>query len=412
MSKVSSNIAWLMLVQCSGYIFPLVMLPYLVRTLGVNNFGVYSIVLAVIQYGVMLTEFGFNFTSTRDISIRRSEKTEVSKIFFCTIYSKLFLFFIFFSGVILYLYGTNKIHEYSPLLLAGGLTILANALYPIWFFQGIEKVKIISIVTAISRAITLLLTILLVKTEKDLNMAILVNSFLYILPSFFGCALILYSGSVIYVTVSIKDVYECLKKSFPLFISNVSISLYSTLNTIILGKYSSPVIVGNFAAADKLRLAVQGLYAPIQQAVFPRASQIVMQDGGIKKIIKIFGIPFISFGILISIFYFFFGEYAVHIYYGEKFTLAGDLFSLMFPLPLIISVATVFTHWILIAQGQNKIVGKIYTLFSIVHLCYVIPFVKEFSAYGMVYSVVLTQSLITLAMIICVIKTIKRGHEN
>lgn len=51
------------------------------------------------------------------------------------------------------------------MLVAGGLTVFANALYPIWFFQGIEKVKIISIVTAISRAITLLLTLLFVKTK-------------------------------------------------------------------------------------------------------------------------------------------------------------------------------------------------------------------------------------------------------
>ncbi|HBV2563507.1 TPA: oligosaccharide flippase family protein, partial [Klebsiella pneumoniae] len=186
---------------------------------------------------------------------------------------------------------------------------------------------------------------------------------------------------------------------------------YSTLNTIVLGKYSSPTIVGNFAAADKMRLAVQGLYAPIQQAVFPRASQVVMQDGGIKKVIKVFGIPFIMFGLIISLSYLIFGNFAVRIYYGEEFALAGTLFSMMFPLPLIISIATVFTHWVLIAQGQNKIVGKIYTLFSLVHLCYVIPFVKEFDAYGMVYSVVLTQSLITLAMIACVIKSIKRSHE-
>ena len=411
MSKVSSNIAWLMLVQCSGYIFPLIMLPYLVRTLGVNNFGIYSIVLAIIQYGVMLTEFGFNFTSTREISLNRNEKKEVSKVFFSTIYAKLLLFFIFFCGVIVYLECLNKIHEYFSLLVAGGLTVFANALYPIWFFQGIEKVKIISIVTAISRAITLLLTLLFVKTESDLHMAILVNSFLYIIPSLFGCALIFLSGSVIYVHVSLKDIYTCLKKSFPLFISNVSISLYSTLNTIVLGKYSSPTIVGNFAAADKLRLAVQGLYAPIQQAVFPRASQGVMQDGGIKKVIKVFGIPFIMFGLIISLSYLIFGNFAVRIYYGEEFALAGTLFSMMFPLPLIISIATVFTHWVLIAQGQNKIVGKIYTLFSLVHLCYVIPFVKEFDAYGMVYSVVLTQSLITLAMIACVIKSIKRSHE-
>ncbi|WP_162543629.1 oligosaccharide flippase family protein, partial [Klebsiella pneumoniae] len=85
MSKVSSNIAWLMLVQCSGYIFPLIMLPYMVRTLGVNNFGIYSIVLAIIKYGVMLTEFGFNFKSNREISLNRNEKKEVSKVFFSTI---------------------------------------------------------------------------------------------------------------------------------------------------------------------------------------------------------------------------------------------------------------------------------------------------------------------------------------
>lgn len=410
MSKVSSNIAWLMLVQCSGYIFPLVMLPYLVRTLGVNNFGVYSIVLAVIQYGVMLTEFGFNFTSTREISLKRNNKEEISKIFFCTLYCKLFLFFVFLICVLIYFQCINKIPEYSGLILAGSLTILANALYPIWYYQGIEKVKIISIITAFSRAITLLMTFLYVKNENDLNMAILVNSFLYIVPSVLGCVLIYLSGNVIYVSVGIRDVYESLVKSFPLFISNVSISFYSTLNTIVLGKYSNPIMVGNFSAADKLRLAVQGLYAPIQQAVFPRASQMVMQDNGIQKVIRSFGIPFILFGLIISFLYFFLGNFAVRIYYGEKFLLAGDLFTLMFPLPLIISVATVFTHWILIALGQNKIVGKIYSAFSVIHLCYVIPFVKEFSAYGMVYSVILTQSLITLAMIICVIKTVKRSY--
>jgi PST family polysaccharide transporter len=408
MSKVSSNIAWLMLVQCSGYIFPLIMLPYLVRTLGGGNFGVYAISLAVIQYGVMITEFGFNFSATRKVSLNRTNRKTLSKIFIETIYAKLFLFIVFAVSVGLYLIYNNQIIEYENIYFAGLITIFSNALFPIWYFQGIEKVKIISIITAVSRCFTLIMTFLFVKDDTDLDAALLVNSFLYFLPALAGCMLVFLSKDITIVKISFNDIYICMKESFPLFISNVSISLYSTFNTIILGKYASSIVVGNYAAADKLRLAVQGLYAPIQQAVFPRASQIVSEKDGVNKIIKKFGVPFMLFGFLISLSFLLLGDFAVRIYFGDEYSLAGELFTLMFPLPLIISIATVFTHWVLIAQGMNKLIGKVYSFFSLLHISYVVFFIKYIGVQGMVYSVILTQSLITCTMLYFALKNVRK----
>ncbi|MTC13076.1 oligosaccharide flippase family protein, partial [Providencia stuartii] len=63
---ILKNILSMFSIQGINYFIPLIMVPYLVRTLGLDGFGKYSIVIAIIQYLVIITDYGFNLSASRE----------------------------------------------------------------------------------------------------------------------------------------------------------------------------------------------------------------------------------------------------------------------------------------------------------------------------------------------------------
>lgn len=68
------NLISLATVQGLNYLLPLLTLPYLVRVVGVDKFGVLSLATVVIAFFIVVTDYGFNYTATREISLNKSNK--------------------------------------------------------------------------------------------------------------------------------------------------------------------------------------------------------------------------------------------------------------------------------------------------------------------------------------------------
>ncbi len=81
-NKTVNNIISLSLVQGMNYILPLITLPYLVRVLTVHGYGLLTFSVAFMQYFLIFTQFGFNYSATQRIAEARDDKKERSKIFF------------------------------------------------------------------------------------------------------------------------------------------------------------------------------------------------------------------------------------------------------------------------------------------------------------------------------------------
>jgi len=81
LSPHKDNIMSLTGIQLVQYLFPLVTFPYLTRVLGPANFGRVAFALAFIGYFQILTDYGFNLSATREISINRDDLSQVSRIY-------------------------------------------------------------------------------------------------------------------------------------------------------------------------------------------------------------------------------------------------------------------------------------------------------------------------------------------
>ena len=78
---VMTNVASLSMLQTITYLLPVIILPYLFRVIGPEKFGLIAFAQAFVQYFMILTDYGFNVSATKEISLYRDEHAKVSKAF-------------------------------------------------------------------------------------------------------------------------------------------------------------------------------------------------------------------------------------------------------------------------------------------------------------------------------------------
>ncbi|EHK3304284.1 flippase [Escherichia coli] len=394
------NIFYLYLVQISNYVIPLLTLPYLIRTLGGEGFGQLMLAQAVIQYFILITDFGFNFSATKKIA-QTNEQNEINAIYTNTLTAKLILLGISFAIFIISTHMVDFFIGIKSITLILFLMVAGNVFYPIFLFQGIEKMKNIAWVSILSKIIMFIGLLIFVHHDDDLLLAAGVFSFGGILPALFSQYIIKKERYAKYNGFNLNAGFNELKDSWPLFISQISISFYSTFNIILLGYLFSPSIVGYYAAADKLRNAVQAAFQPVQQVVFPRINK--EKERYKDNLIK-FGAMFIVFSLFVALSIFFLGEPISIIYFGPSFEISAVLFKWMSFLIFLISIAIVIAQWGLISIGYAKVLTKIYIFGALIHLCYSPFIVKYYGIYSMLGCVILTETIVTMLIFIFFMK--------
>jgi Membrane protein involved in the export of O-antigen and teichoic acid len=369
------------------------------RVLGAENFGVVAMVQAWIQYIIIFVDYGFNFSATLLISVNKNNQTKINSIYTAVTAAKLILFL--FASIVFCLYVIiNGSNIYSQLITLGMISVIGTVLFPVWLFQGIEKMQGIAICTTIAKCVSLMLIFFLVKTPDDMNLAVISQSSGMLVSGILACVFIKKQKFAKFTKVSLQEVYFVLSKGFDLFVSNITISFYTTLNILIIGYFGGPTLAGYFSAADKIRTAAQGLMSPVQQAMFPRVSSLINEGKDLKDILNLYGKKFIIFGLLISVSMAVIG-YPVSLYYfSAEYRVSSMILMMMSPLPFIVSIGVVYGQWWLIPNNLTKIVRKTYLAVSLMHIIFSIILMYIIPTYGVTISVIVTEIIVSAIFVL------------
>ncbi len=139
------NVISLYLLQGLNYLIPMAVLPYLIRVLGLETFGLVVFSQAFAQYFVILTDYGFNFSATRYIAKHRASIKDVNAMFWQIYILKLIFLLLGIFVLVALVHFVPRLHRNYPYLLWAYLAVLGNVLFPQWYFQGIEKMRYISV---------------------------------------------------------------------------------------------------------------------------------------------------------------------------------------------------------------------------------------------------------------------------
>lgn len=399
------NFSSLTVLQISNYIFPLITFPYLVRVLGPEKFGLANFAFAFTQYFITVTDYGFNLSASREISIFRGNQKQINSIFNATIFIKISLFLISSVIYLVIIFSISKFNNEFSVYGFAFIAVLGNVLFASWFFQGIEKMGYITAFTIIFRAISVILIFLMIKNSENVLEYILINSGYMLLIGLISLAFIFKQFDINFFIPTRYQILRQLKKGWHIFLSTISINIYTTSNTFLLGLLSGEIAVGYFATANKLREAVQGIFSNSGRTVYPHLSNLFNQSKAkaanfVKKYLEIVG----TLSFLASLICLIFAHEIIFILAGDEYEKSVLVFQILAFLPFIIVLSNVFGIQVMLNLGYSKEFNKIIAFAALINLICMFIFVPLFEAAGAGLSMMITELFVTIVMVSFVIK--------
>ena len=366
--RIFNNFISLSVVQGLSIFFPLIIFPYLLQILGVEGFGVFTLIQTVIMYADLLVSFGFGLTATKHIAKNISDKEKTNNIITSVYFIKIILFLI---PLILFLIAALFIpylRNHFVLILISCMYVLGNLLFPDWYFQGIQKMRNITIVAFVSKCISLLLIILFVKHRTDVGYAIMAISVGNFIAGLVGFFILIKSISIKLQLAPRRYILSFFKESGYVFSSIILVPLYSSVNIFILRAFTNPLMVGYYAIAEKIFSAVSMLTSIANRTFYPHLSQLYSKsvDAYKKNVQKISLLFLLSFAFL-GLMQFISADFIVRFISGKQNVqdvgYAIDVLKIM-SIGVLFSPFGSFFFQLLIIQGQKKSAVK--NIFSVV----------------------------------------------
>ena len=396
-----ANVISLFVLQGSNYIIPLLSIPYLFKTLNVEKFGLVNFSFAFIQYFIILTDFGYNLSATKSIAEHRDDKAKIQQIFNAVIGSKIILFFIgliALTGIVFLIPGFST---YKTVYFISYGMVLGSILFPIWFFQGMERMKFITILSISLKLVAIIPLFFLVKSTADYLYVPIFNTVAWIVCGLVSLYVIKKDFGIVPGAFTFAQVKESIKESSPFFLSRVSVSLYTTSNVFALGLFSGNISVGYYSAAEKLFQALQNAYSPINNSLYP----FMTKTRDLKLFKKVFSLA-VVFNIFLIAGLLFFSHDIITVFYKKDSIQTEHVFQLLLIACLIIVPSVMLGYPLLAALGHSSYANKTVIGPSIIHLVALVVLIatQSFNIYTVAGMVIFTESLVLLSRIYGVFK--------
>ena len=393
------NVLWLSLLQGANFVAPLIALPYLVRVLGATEYGLYIFATVIISYFGLVCDYGFNLTGTRDISVHKNNKYQtrriVSKIFIIKTGALLLAIFTFFTLSIF----LQHIQDNLLLYTCAFSLLLGQTYFPSWFFQGIEDFKFIAILNCISRIIFTLFIFIIVKEPGDGYLAALMNSIGTLLVTILALAVMKFKHKVTLVKINLKTVWKYAAESFFVFLAQMKISLFSSVNILILGLISGPTAVGYFSVAEKLMRAMAQIQIPLVGALYPKmAHDLVLNREKSIRLIKKILLGGTIFYILTCGIVFFISEPLIELLFGSDFGPSVIALQIILVCPLLIFQNNIFGTQLLLNLGKEKTYFAVVSATGILNIVAVTVLTEMYGFIGTSISLLIAEVCVAAGM--------------
>lgn len=270
--QLIENFFSLSILNALNVLLPLVTLPYILNVVGKANYGAYSYIYVIVQYVILFSTYGFNFSATKQISQCRDDREAVSRIYNAVTACKAMIAVAISTVLMLFAKWVFKDEVGAWMFVYGLGMIVGDVLTPVWLFQGMEKMRYMTIVNASSKILFTILIFVVVRAREDYNVLILLNSCGYLLAGMLSLVLVYRQFHLRLHRVRWSDMRYQLKEGSAVFGSTFGMNLYRNANVIILKQFVTDDVVGLYSAAEKVVKGVQSLISPVAQALFPHLS--------------------------------------------------------------------------------------------------------------------------------------------
>lgn len=390
------------------YFLMVLIIPFLVRTIGIEQYGILEFCKSISYYFTIFINYGFNYSATQQIVEASEDNYQIGKIVSSTYMGKALLLLISSIVLVLLLMYIPLVAQYKSFMLAFFALAIGSAATPGFLYQGLNKIDWLVAIDFGCRSLFLIAVFMFIRNPSQ--------ALLY--PIFYAVADVfraIISIVIAYIHLGIRlhvptyaQIKDQLMHGFNIFIANLCRTIYDRLPQAIIGLTLGMKSVGIYVLGTKIIGEINMCIYQVMQAIFPIVSKKIKQN------IQ-YGLTFInSFTIKVLLILvplctclFLFSTEVITFIAKKPIPESAKLLKICAILPIIIYLYTIYGDGILIPLGYGK--KNSYTLVSMSLLATLAYVVLIFSMQltGVVYSILVSET-ITLAMVACFsIRTIR-----
>ncbi len=399
-NRLIENIFSMVTLRAAEYILSFLMVPFLLRMLGPSQYGAIAFMQGLCGYFHLCIHYGFNMTAPRDLA--QADEEKIPRIFSTYMWATCVLFLIVTAiGVPLYaFFGRYFSAGVDWALFAAVYTsVVAAAVFPVWYFQGIQEMRYITILNLAGRLCGVLGIFVFVRSPAD-----------YVLAAFLLCSPGMFAGIFSWWIIHRKspgvlrppvwaDMKQAYRDGKEIFLSTLAINLYTASDVVILGFLTNATVVGYYSGADKFVNCIKRAVGAVNDAVYPYISRVLAEN-------RERGFYFLRRQLLVYMVCGFFGGVALYALspwgvpwlLGERYVPSIVPLQVMAFVPLVVAMSNVLGYETMLPLGMEKVFSRVLMISAVFNLIIIWPLISWGGAVGTAWAALATETLVTVMM--------------
>ncbi len=270
----------------STFLYPLITYPYVTRTLGAEYYGKVIFASYVVNWVTMFAQLGIPTYGIRACAACRNDEAKLRKtvreILTLNVITASLVYAVFLLCIML----VPRFREDPVLFLIVSVPVLLNAVGADWYFKGLEEYGYVAFRDTLFRVLAIILLFLLVHTKQDYR--------------FYGLTMAVAGGgpAVLNFLNARKrlggfqdgqqtDWKRHLHPILTFFMLTVAVSIYTSMDGVMLGFLSTDTQVGYYGAATRMKTMEVSLVTALGGVLMPRVSNYLAEGkkGAFRKLV-------------------------------------------------------------------------------------------------------------------------------
>lgn len=400
--SLKKNFIFNLATQIINLIVPLITTPYLARVLHETGNGQYSYAYSIITYFILFANLGFNFYGQREIARTRDDKYQMSKVFWEIFVLRTLCSVISFGILISIVFTVGFGEKYNMLILILSMQVLGSMFDILFYYQGNENFKAISIRTIIIKVLGLVAVFVFVKKENDVWIYALCLSAITVISNF-----IMWPGvlkKICFIKISSLNLSKHIKPTIMIFLPTLAVTVYSVFDKTMIGLLSSNPDYDNGCYEQAYKINSIGVIFPVlittilgpRNAYEFQRGNLEAMDRNIKFSIKyvwMLGLPLIAGFAILS-------PSISSWFLGDGYSEVSLLLQIMSVRFVLSGFSEILSNQLFIVIGKEKYTTIATTVAAIINIGLNFVLIPYFGAVGAAITTSVSEFIVFLILLI------------
>ena len=367
-SSVKLNMIMNAMLTMSSVIFPLITFPYACRILLPEGNGKVTFAVSIVTYFSMFAQLGIPTYGVSVCAKVRDDKKALSRVVHELLFINAIMCVVSYLVFGVALASVPKLANEKNLYMVVSVVIILNTLGVEWLYKALEKYTYITIRSVIFKLIALIAMFMLVHEKED-----------YVIYG--GITIFATSASNILNFLNLrKHIYirplgeyqikRHLKLILVFFSMSVATTIYTNMDTVMLGFMKDDTQVGYYGAAVKIKGILVSLVTSASTVLLPRASYYV-EKGMLDEFFRILK-KTMHFVVLVAlpmtIYFIIYAKEGIYFLSGLEYKDSIIPMQIIMPTLVLIGITNVIGIQMLVPIGKEKKVLQSVIIGAIVDL--------------------------------------------